>query len=78
MARVNFLHFAVLLFAVCTAVLVGVSLLTAAPPSEKTAALTYRLGGGAAAQSASPARRINVALSVLLAATVGVVWVVFR
>jgi SSS family solute:Na+ symporter len=40
-AEVNFLHFAFFLFLICLAVLVGVSLATAAPPKEKVAGLTY-------------------------------------
>ena len=39
-ASINFLHFAILLFVVCTAVLVMVSLLTPPPPVEKIAGLT--------------------------------------
>lgn len=77
-AGINFLHFAVLLFVVCTAVLVGVSLVTAPPAPEKIAELTYRGAGPAALALPSLARRTNVMLSVLLAAAVGVVWIVFR
>jgi len=39
-ADVNFLHFAGLLFVVCTALLIGVSLVTEAPPDERVAGLT--------------------------------------
>ena len=40
-ADVNFLHFAVLLFAVCIAILIAVSLATRAPPAESISGLTY-------------------------------------
>ena len=38
----NFLHFAILMFAVCVVILVVVSLLTAAPESSKIAGLTFQ------------------------------------
>lgn len=77
-AEINFLHFAVLLFVVCTALLVGVSLVTAPPAPEQIAGLTYRGAGGAAIDLAPGARRTNVTLSLLLVAAIGVLWVVFR
>ena len=40
-ATINFLHFAILLFAVCTAVLVAVSLLTPPIPQNRLAGLTF-------------------------------------
>jgi SSS family solute:Na+ symporter len=40
-ADVNFLHFAGMLFVVCTALLVGVSLVTSAPEEERVAGLTF-------------------------------------
>ena len=40
-AEINFLHFAIILFLICVAVLVGVSLLTQPPPRRKVAGLTY-------------------------------------
>ncbi len=40
-AEINFLHFAVILFLVCMAILVGISLLTAAPARAKVAGLTF-------------------------------------
>jgi solute:Na+ symporter, SSS family len=77
-AGINFLHFAALLFALCAGILIAVSYATAPPPAEKTAGLTYgapRPGAGAAPPES---RRLNVVLSVVLAATIGVLWIVFR
>lgn len=84
-ADINFLHFAVLLFAVCTAVLVGVSLLTPAQPERSLAGLTFATAGDAASTTADPRlrsepgrRRRDVVLSVLLVATVVLIWIAFR
>jgi SSS family solute:Na+ symporter len=75
-AEINFLHIAVLLFVVCTVILVGVSFLTAPPDQARIADLTYRRT--AAAPAAMPAaHRVNVALSVALALVLGVLWIVF-
>lgn len=77
-ADVNFLHFAVILFVICTAVLVVVSLFTAPPPEEKVAGLTY-----ATAVPSTPdarqirSRKMDALLSLLLAACVGAVWLSF-
>jgi SSS family solute:Na+ symporter len=79
-AEINFLHFAVLLFAICTTVLVTVSLLTPAPAPAQIAGLTY-----GTAQPAAPAEtpadrsawRLNVGLSILLAGVIGVLWIIF-
>jgi SSS family solute:Na+ symporter len=82
-ANVNFLHFAVLLFAVCTLVLVGVSLATPAEPREKLAGLTFAttgpLHGGPNVKPADARwRRVDLWLTVLLAACVGGVWLWFN
>ena len=84
-AEINFLHFAVLLFLVCTAALVLVSLATPPPPHDKVAGLTYALAD--AAQSAEAAhvlpemrvtdprwRRVDLILSVVLVLCVGLIW----
>lgn len=79
-AEINFLHFAVLLFAISTTVLVGVSLLTPPPPAVKIDGLTYgtkQPGAAAAAPADRPGHRINVGLSILLAALLGVLWIIF-
>ncbi len=46
-AGINFLHFAALLFVVCSVVLVVVSLATPAPDEAQLAGLTYQTRGGA-------------------------------
>jgi SSS family solute:Na+ symporter len=74
-STINFLHFAVFLFVVCTAVLIGVSLVTAPPPPEKVEGLTFattqRTTEGPRGQSW---RRTDIVLSVLLVLGVAAVW----
>jgi len=85
-ADVNFLHFAILLFAICTAVLITVSLLTPAQTDEQLAGLTFATATATAgttkidvARESDPAwRQRDVWLSILLIATVALVWIVFR
>jgi len=73
----NFLHFAVLLFVICSAVLVGVSLATPAPRPEQVEGLTFG-GRRGAAGPRGPHHALTVWLSVALVATVGAVWLAFR
>jgi solute:Na+ symporter, SSS family len=77
-AEINFLHFAVLLFVVCTAILVGVSLVTAPPPPGKTAGLIYGAPEATAFPVPAGSPQLNRWLSVVLVATIGVLWFVFR
>jgi SSS family solute:Na+ symporter len=77
-AEVNFLHFAVLLFVVCTAILVGVSLVTAPPAPGKIAGLTYGAPEATGFPVPAGSPQLNRWLSVALAATIGVLWIVFR
>jgi len=77
-ATVNFLHFAALLFALCAGILIAVSLATAPPPAAKVAGLTYAAPEITAVPVPAGPRRLNVTLSIVLAATVGVLWYVFR
>jgi SSS family solute:Na+ symporter len=76
-ADINFLHFAIALFGVCTLVLVIVSLLTAPPPDEKIEGIT--MGSAAIVRSAdeAAARRRDLVLTVGLLACVGALWVFF-
>jgi solute:Na+ symporter, SSS family len=81
LATINFLHFAIFLFLICVAVLVAVSLATAAPERSRIAGLTYATAGDVVAEPDSSARprwrRVDLMLSVLLAAIVGLVWLYF-
>src|SRR5215813_3789558 len=82
LVNMNFLHYAIFMFVVCSAVLVAVSLATKAPERNKLAGLTFatvssRLDVQSAGTAAQPApalsaetateHRLNVAFSVLLA-----------
>lgn len=89
-ADINFLHFAVLLFLICTVALVVVSLVTPPPPYRKVAGLTYALADAApeagaeehppatvpaSMMTSAPAwRRTDALLSVVLVLLVGMVW----
>jgi SSS family solute:Na+ symporter len=82
----NFLHFAVLMFAVCVAVLVGASLATPAPEARKVAGLTWQTvserienedAAAAAAAEGPGAQKLNRAFAVLLIATVVSLWIYF-
>jgi SSS family solute:Na+ symporter len=85
-AEVNFLHFAVLLFAVCTLVLIVVSLLTPPLDDAQLAGLTFATpaaarpqtaGGGDKVASNPLWRRQDVWLSVVLVACVAAIWLYF-
>jgi SSS family solute:Na+ symporter len=92
--NMNFLHYAILMFVICSAVLITVSLITPAPERRQLAGLTFAVVqeklvvqpvGVAAAQPAyslaaetATQRRINVAFSLVLAFTVIVLWIYFR
>jgi SSS family solute:Na+ symporter len=83
-ADINFLHFAILLFAICTVVLVVVSLLTPEQSDEKLAGLTFATADAEAGETderlvSNPRwRRLDVILSVLLFLGVALVWLAFR
>ena len=86
-AEINFLHFAVLLFAISSAVLVIVSLLTPPPRTEQIQGLTYATALAAPAGASAgldvgealyyPGRKNQIILSIVLAATVGALWIIF-
>ena len=75
-ATMNFLHFAIALFAVCSAALVIVSLFTAPQSDAELAGLTYATTEGEL-ESDPGWRRTDGILTVVLVAIVLVVWVVF-
>ena len=80
-AEINFLHYAILLFVVCTVVLVGVSAVTPAPDEARIRSITYGkpdVGEPGAAVAAAPAgRRADIAWSVLLFVILVVLWTIF-
>jgi SSS family solute:Na+ symporter len=78
-ADINFLHFAALLFVLCSVILIVVSMMTPPPATERVADLTLQTVAPSAAVEVPPKeRRIEIWLSVLLAAAIGVLWIVFR
>ena len=90
LVKMNFLHYAIFMFVICSLVLVGVSLATAAPERRKLAGLTFAtvdekmdviLVAGAArkpARETSGERAMNVAFSLCLIATVVGLGIYFR
>jgi SSS family solute:Na+ symporter len=94
LVNMNFLHYAILMFVVCSVVLIAVSLATPAPDRRQLAGLTFatvqeKLAvqpvGAVAAQPAyrltaesAAEHRLNVAFSVVLALTVIGLWIYFR
>jgi SSS family solute:Na+ symporter len=79
-ASINFLHFAVLLFALSIVALVAVSLATAPPPPERLHDLTIatlRPADPAEAARLSAARTGDIALTVLLLAVIAAIWTIF-
>jgi SSS family solute:Na+ symporter len=74
-ADMNFLHFAVVLFVICSAVLIGVSLATAPPARERMDGLTFETSQ--AERTVPWYRRTIVWLSLLLVACVGATWLYF-
>ena len=83
-ADINFLHFAALLFVVCCAVLIAISLMTPAESEKSLAGLTYATSDQAAdppderLASQSVRVRTDFLLSVALMLCVVLVWFVFR
>ena len=89
LVNINFLHYAIFMFVVCSAVLVIVSLLTPAPARERLAGRTFAtvsqkidvepIGSAAVAPSETASeRRLNIAFSMLLALSVIGLWIYFR
>ncbi|HMC74443.1 MAG TPA: hypothetical protein VKG87_09080, partial [Terriglobales bacterium] len=85
----NFLHYAIFMFVVCSLVLIVVSLLGPAPERKKLAGLTFATvgekmdvsfttGERKPAAETPGEHRINVAFSVLLVGTVVGLWIYFR
>jgi SSS family solute:Na+ symporter len=77
-ADVNFLHFAIFLFVVCSMVLVVVSLLTPQASDEQLAGLTFATAEEVTVSGSDTGwRRKDIWLSVLLSLCVGAVWLYF-
>ena len=86
----NFLHYAIFMFIVCSLILVVVSMMTPAPDRRKLAGLTFAtvddkiettavsLPQRKPAHETPMEHRINVFFSLLLAATVIALWIYFR
>ncbi|MDX1578112.1 MAG: sodium/solute symporter, partial [Gemmatimonadota bacterium] len=75
-ADINFLHFAVVLFVICTGVLVAVSLFTAPPPPEKVDGLTIGVREKAVGV-VDRWRRMDFRLTMVLLVLVALVWIYF-
>jgi len=76
-ADINFLHFAFLLFLVCTLVLVVVSYLTSEPSSQKVEGLTIHTTTKEIDIKDAVWRKRDFALSILLIFLVGLIWIFF-
>lgn len=76
-ATINFLHYAIFLFIVCAAVLVVVSLMTAAPTADRLRNLCYA-GVDRAKPLEEKSRGLNILLSVVLVLVLLMLWWVFR
>ena len=89
MVKMNFLHYAIVMFLVCSLVLIVVSLMTPPPDRRRLAGLTFatvdeKMDTTLVKTEYKPAKEtrfehlLNVAFSVLLAATVVGLWFYFR
>jgi len=91
LVHMNFLHYAIFMFVVCSVVLVAVSLMTPAHDRQRLAGLTFAtvddkidtiaVGGPPMRKPAHETpmeRAINVAFSLLLLGTVVGLWIYFR
>jgi SSS family solute:Na+ symporter len=77
-ADINFLHFAVFLFAICTGVLIVVSLMTRPQSDSQLAGLTFATTTGQGLESDPKWRRRDLLCTILLVITVVAVWLIFR
>ncbi len=76
-ASVNFLHVAIALFVICSFVLVGVSLATAAPSREQLVNLTFA-DTDRTKTTPSRMRKVNIGMSVVLVLLLLFLWWMFR
>ena len=85
---INFLHYAIFMFVVCTVVLIGVSYMFPAPDRRKLAGLTFAtvddkietvtVGTPHLTRETATERKMNILFSLLLIATITVLWIHFR
>jgi SSS family solute:Na+ symporter len=91
LVQMNFLHYAIFMFVICSLVLIGVSLVTPAPERRKLAGLTFATVADkmdvtplTPATEYKPAaetaleHRVNIVFSLVLVATVVGLWIYFR
>jgi solute:Na+ symporter, SSS family len=74
-ASINFLHFAIFLFLISSAVLIVVSLFTEKPNADKVDGLVY---SGSSLFSKARVNKLNVILSILLVIVLIILWWIFR
>ena len=74
-ANINFLHFAILLFLVCSVIFIFVSLTAPAPPDKKLSNLTFAITEPH--QKSSLWRRRDAQLTIALLLAVAAVWMYF-
>ena len=78
LATINFLHFAALLFVLSTLILIGVSLATPAPDPKQIAGLTVEREAPAPTAEPEAKKSPDAVGSIVLAAIIGVLWIIFR
>ena len=76
-ATVNFLHFAVILFVICTFILIGVSLVTAPPSPQQVNGLTFDTPRSATHVHVPAWRRVDFMLSMGVVLGVAAIWIYF-
>jgi solute:Na+ symporter, SSS family len=80
-ADINFLHYAIFLFIICSIILVAVSYLTQPPDRDQLAGLTFQTaeeGEGLDIRPSDPRwRHKDIGLSILIAVLVAAVWLYF-
>jgi SSS family solute:Na+ symporter len=76
-AEINFLHFAALLFIVCSLVLVAASMTAPAPSREQLEGLTFQTTARVQPSENAGSRTEGVVLSGLLVAAVAAIWLYF-
>jgi len=77
-ADINFLHFAILLFLICSAVLIGVSLITQKPSGQKLEGLIFSNKYIPDKFAINPSwKRKDFFLSIVLVLCIGIIWIYF-